>query len=206
MLNPANLPDKLCTDVQSVTLTATIDATNAPDGEACSAVKEVTVEPYGSHDFDESIEGNVNVVPATCLENGSKTVKCSRCDAVAETVLEAPGHAWGEWNETVPATCTGKGAASRVCERCTKTETREIKALGHAWGPWVLQTPATETEDGLEQRICGRCEEVQERVIPAGGNSASGFDSNMKDSIFAKLIRFFCKLIQDFLHPFSSIC
>lgn len=43
------------------------------------------------HDFDESIAANVTVVEPTATEDGSKTVKCSRCSETSVTVLPATG-------------------------------------------------------------------------------------------------------------------
>ena len=39
------------------------------------------------HDFDDSIEENVTIIPATTIATGSKTVKCSRCDVLHTDIL-----------------------------------------------------------------------------------------------------------------------
>ena len=94
------------------------------DGETVIIAAGETVEAPG-HDFDDTIEDNVTVVEATCTEDGLKTVKCSRCDAVDETVLTATGHTFGAWETVTAATCHSKGLAERRCA-CGETEQKEL--------------------------------------------------------------------------------
>ena len=44
------------------------------------------IDPLG-HDFDDTIAGNVTIVPATTSAPGSKTVKCSRCEETQTTEI-----------------------------------------------------------------------------------------------------------------------
>ena len=124
------------------------------------------------HDFDDTIEANVTIVPATCLENGSKTVKCSRCDATDVTVLAAPGsHDFGDWTRNIDPTCTTPGEDIRTCQRegCTAKETREVAALNHNFGEWTLTTAPTCTAKGEETRACRNegCTEKETREVAA---------------------------------------
>ena len=86
-------------------------------GETVIAPEEI---PALGHDFDESIEANVTVVPATCTEAGSKTVKCSRCDATNVTTIAAAGHTL-EKVEAKEATVTEEGNIEYYkCSVCGK--------------------------------------------------------------------------------------
>lgn len=86
-------------------------------GKTVDAPKEI---PALGHDFDESIEANVTVVPATCTEKGSKTVKCSRCDATKVTETAAAGHIL-EKVEAKEATVTEEGNIEYYkCSVCGK--------------------------------------------------------------------------------------
>ena len=52
----------------------------------CGSTYTETVENLG-HDFDDTIEENVTIVPATTTETGTKTVKCSRCSEIQVSEL-----------------------------------------------------------------------------------------------------------------------
>ena len=74
----------------------TCTATGLTEGSHCLVCDAVltaqdVIAALG-HDFDENIEENVTIVPATCTTDGSKTVKCSRCDATNVIVLTQSGH------------------------------------------------------------------------------------------------------------------
>ncbi len=90
----------------------------------CGAAQafDSAIEATQPHDFDESIEANVTVQPATCLVDGKKTVKCSRCDATSETVLSAPGSHDTELKGAKDATATEDGyTGDEVCKVCGET-------------------------------------------------------------------------------------
>ncbi|MBO7658941.1 MAG: InlB B-repeat-containing protein [Clostridia bacterium] len=73
-------------------------------------------------------------VAATCTETGlTEGKKCSICGEilVAQEVVPALGHSFGDWAETTAATCTAAGVETRTCSRCGATETRAVDALGH---------------------------------------------------------------------------
>lgn len=70
-----------------------------------------------------------NIVPATCTEDGSKTVVCEDCgETISTEVIPATGHSFGEWTVTKEATCFEDGEESRTCPVCKYVETRPIFA------------------------------------------------------------------------------
>ena len=70
-----------------------------------------------------------NIVPATCTEDGSKTVVCEDCgETISTEVIPAKGHSFGDWTVTKEATCFEDGEESRTCPVCKYVETRPIFA------------------------------------------------------------------------------
>lgn len=70
-----------------------------------------------------------NIVPATCTEDGSKTVVCEDCGETLSTeVIPATGHSFGDWTVTKEATCFEDGEETRTCSVCKYVETRPIFA------------------------------------------------------------------------------
>ena len=70
-----------------------------------------------------------NIVPATCTEDGSKTVVCEDCgETISTEVIPATGHSFGEWTVTKEATCFEDGEETRTCSVCQTVETRPIFA------------------------------------------------------------------------------
>lgn len=70
-----------------------------------------------------------NIVPATCTEDGSKTVVCEDCGETLSTeVIPAKGHSFGDWTVTKEAACFEDGEETRTCSVCKYVETRPIFA------------------------------------------------------------------------------
>ena len=70
-----------------------------------------------------------NIVPATCTEDGSKTVVCEDCGETLSTeVIPAKGHSFADWTVTKEATCFEDGEESRTCPVCKYVETCPIFA------------------------------------------------------------------------------
>lgn len=70
-----------------------------------------------------------NIVPATCTEDGSKTVVCEDCgETISTEVIPATGHSFGDWTVTKEATCFEDGEETRICSVCQAVETRPIFA------------------------------------------------------------------------------
>lgn len=106
---------------------------------------EITIETAAlGHDFSGT---ESNVVDATCTEDGSKTVKCIRCDETTDVIIPHKGHTWGNWNITTPATNTTPGEMTRTCSNNKCTDTVVIPAGGHIWdnGTETLAPTCTKT-------------------------------------------------------------
>ena len=96
---------------------------------------------------------------ATCTEDGmTEGSYCSVCDAtiVAQEVIPATGHAFGEWSETKAPTCTEDGEEQRTCASCGKTETQAIELLGHEH-ELTEEVAPTCTSGGYSVYTCVAC-------------------------------------------------
>ncbi len=175
----------------------------------CEATDVTVLTAPGSHDFDDGIDANVTVIPATCTENGSKTVKCSRCEATDVTVLTAPGHDFDETIEAnvtvVEATCTGNGKKTVKCARCDETKETVLKPLGHDWGKWTVITPETETEKGVEQRVCARCGAKETRETGAQDDTP-GCSFLCRCSLMKRIMDLFNRIVRLFTGMFNNVC
>ena len=70
-----------------------------------------------------------NIVPATCTEDGSKTVVCEDCgETISTEVIPATGHSFGDWTVTKETACFEDGEETRTCSVCQAVETRPIFA------------------------------------------------------------------------------
>ena len=108
--------------------TLTDDATGHNGGTAtCTApaVCEICGVEYGEalgHSFNNyRPDGN-----ATCLTDGTKTAKCSRCD-VTDTLANtgaALGHSFKDYVSDGNATCFEDGTKTSKCVRCDVTDTQ----------------------------------------------------------------------------------
>ncbi len=113
-------PETVATDAVEPTCTET----GLTAGTYCRICGDIVTgtEPVDAlgHDFDESIAANVTIVPATCTAEGSKTVKCSRCDATDESVIAKIAHTL-EKVEAKEATYTEDGNIEYYkCSVCGK--------------------------------------------------------------------------------------
>ena len=127
------------------------------EAKTCQRCKETEGEALG-HSFINYVSNN----DATCLEDGTKTAICDRCDE-KDTVADkgsALGHNWTE------ATCSN----AKTCERC---HTTEGKALGHSFTNYVANNNATCLQNGTKTAKCDRCD-VTDSMIDEG--TALGHD------------------------------
>ena len=113
---------------------------------------------------------------ATCTEDGNiEYYTCSKCGKLysdeegnneitkEETVVEAAGHKYGDWETVKEATCTEAGTKTRECEVCRAEETAEIEAAGHNWkDEYTVDKAATYAAAGTESIHCMTCDEVKE--------------------------------------------
>ncbi len=85
-----------------------------------------TAAPKHTHDFNEVVKNSEK--PATCTQEGSKTLRCSCGDTQVEK-LPKLGHKYGKWEITKPATVEDEGLKTRKCSICEDTQVESIEKL-----------------------------------------------------------------------------
>ena len=142
---------------------------------------EQTIEYAGTtatvpHDFVD--EFTTDKQP-TCIENGSKSRHCSRCDKTTDvTSINALGHDLIH-HEAKAATCTAIGwEAYDTCSRCDYTTYKQIAAKGHKAGEAVEENreEATCIASGHYDSViyCSVCNEElsrEQKIINALGHN-----------------------------------
>lgn len=122
----------------------------------CKAEEERDTAPLG-HDWNA--EYTIDVKP-TCTQPGSKSIHCSRCDAIKDvTEIEPLGHDWeDDFTIDVKPTCTQPGSKSIHCSRCDATkDVTEIEPTGHSFGEWTVSKDSTCVAGGQKTRKCEIC-------------------------------------------------
>lgn len=112
----------------------------------------------------------------TCTETGlTEGSHCSVCGEVivAQEVVPALGHDFGEWTAVKEPTYFAKGLEERVCSRCGETEQRMTDKI-----------PVPENTDDI---ICGLCGIEALYDIPYAGSALM-----LLHRVIHVLISFFC--------------
>ena len=139
-------------EVTDAAVEATCTKTGLTEGKHCARcsevfVKQEIVKALG-HNFTNYTYNN----DATCLENGTKTAKCSRCPE--NDTITAENTALGHLeviDKAVAATCTKTGLTEgKHCSRCSKVLVKQttVNALGHFY----------------KNGVCSRCGELNTHV------------------------------------------
>ena len=117
----------------------------------------------------------VGVVAPTFTEMGYTAFECPICGETQKTALvDALGHAWGEWQETAAATCTAPGTEQRVCVNDpSHEETRDTALAPHTEVADAAIAPTCTAPGLTEGSHCDVCDEVliPQTVVPATGHS-----------------------------------
>ena len=103
--------------------------------------------------------GDIQTVAATCEQAGYTYHVCETCGHEERlSVIDAFGHAEGEWIVDVEADCTHDGSQHKECTVCGKLlGTEVIEATGHSYGE--EQTVAATCEQaGYTYHVCSVCE------------------------------------------------
>ncbi|MDD6527690.1 MAG: hypothetical protein PUF31_07835 [Oscillospiraceae bacterium] len=123
-------------------------------------------KPALGHDFT----GTETVTKAaTCTEDGTKTIACTRCSEVQTVTLPKLGHNYAAGAAKAPS-CTTSGYTPYTCSRCSDTYNvydDSKPATGHNWGDWVVTKAPTETTDGEQTRTCSKCGATETAPVPA---------------------------------------
>jgi len=130
----------------------------------CGEEETREISPLG-HSFTEYVPDN----NATCMENGTETAKCDRCDVTDTRVIEnsTTEHNYSsEWTVDKEPTCTEPGSKSHHCIVCgAMTDITEIPAA-HTFGSWEEKTPPTCHTNGTNIRTCSECGYSEEKTVP----------------------------------------
>jgi len=140
----------------------------------CTAPKTCAIchltegEPLGHTPGEETV-----ITEATCIAEGSKSVKCTVCGETYTVVIPATGHTPGEETVVSEATCIAEGSKSVKCTVCGETYTAIIPATGtHIEGAHTVTKEATCEEAGEETISCAAegCEYSETMEIPVLGH------------------------------------
>lgn len=131
----------------------------------CQFEEERDTAPLG-HDWNA--EYTTDVKP-TCTQPGSKSIHCSRCDAIKDvTEIEPTGHSFGEWTVSKDSTCVAGGQKTRKCEICgyTEYEDTDINPDAHEWEEnYTIDKEPTCTTEGSKSIHCSRCDATKDSTV-----------------------------------------
>lgn len=85
-----------------------------------------TAAPKHTHDFNEVVKNSEK--PATCTQEGSKTLRCSCGDTEVQKIPKLE-HKYGKWEITKPATVEEEGLRTKKCSNCGDTQVEPIAKL-----------------------------------------------------------------------------
>lgn len=114
-----------------------VDATCTGKGQRTRACTVCSYTEYADTDINPDAhlwedDYTIDKEP-TCIEEGSKSIHCSRCDATKDsTVIPLADHIYGEWETIKEATCTEDGSKKHSCINCGFEEETVITA-DHVW-------------------------------------------------------------------------
>lgn len=83
------------------------------------------------------------IVDPTCVDKGSTTYQCSRCNGTYINEIEALGHSYEGEPEVVDPTCTEDGKKINKCIRCDNLVEEVIPAMGHNLTEATCTSPST---------------------------------------------------------------
>ncbi len=115
---------------------------------------------------------------ATCLNDGTKTAKCERCE-ICDTVADTGSarHRYGIYIPNGDATCTTDGTSTASCGVCGhKNTVTDIGSGRHNFANYVYNNDASCTEDGTKTAHCERCNAATDTKIAQGSKLGHLFE------------------------------
>ncbi len=134
--------------------------------DICGETDVITVQAIG-HRYTNYVSNG----DATCLEDGTETAKCDRCDeGYTDTRTDTGsklGHSFTNYVSNGDAACLKDGTKTAECDRCdddyTDTKTDTGSKLGHSFTNYTSNNNATCLADGSETAKCDRCDQTNTR-------------------------------------------
>ena len=150
------------------------------EGSHCSICNDILVKQNEIEAIGHLYTEYVSNGDATCLDDGTKTAKCERCD-VTNTITDEGsqlGHTAGELQKenTVEETCTEDGRYDEVvyCVVCREEISRvqkTVPAKGHEFGTWEKVSSPNCVDKGSEQRSCQVCGYTENQDLDPTGHT-----------------------------------
>lgn len=184
-----------------------VDATCTGKGQRTRACTVCSYTEYADTDINPDAhlwedDYTIDKEP-TCIEEGSKSIHCSRCDATKDsTVIPLADHIYGEWETIKEATCTEDGSKKHSCINCGFEEETVITA-DHVWDTkTTTDKEPTCTEEGSKSIHCTKCDEKKEvQPIPANGHDWSEWEtvkaSTSSENGLEKRYCFVCGVVEE---------
>ena len=184
-----------------------VDATCTGKGQRTRACTVCSYTEYADTDINPDAhlwedDYTIDKEP-TCIEEGSKSIHCSRCDATKDsTVIPLADHIYGEWETIKEATCTEDGSKKHSCINCGFEEETVITA-DHVWDTKTMtDKEPTCTEEGSKSIHCTKCDEKKEvQPIPANGHDWSEWEtvkaSTSSENGLEKRYCFVCGFVEE---------
>lgn len=125
----------------------------------CSVAAFTACNPAHTHDWEDDFTVDT---PATCTEDGSKSIHCKDCDETKDVTVIPAGHIWADdFTVDEASTCTTDGSKSIHCVNCEATKDVTPIPAAHSWEEdYTVDTPATCTKPGVKSYHCKNCEEI----------------------------------------------
>ena len=148
------------------------------EGSICSVCNRVITAQTKIPATGHEASGWIELVAATCTENGSRYKECKTCHVVLElNKLTASGHEYGAWKTITTANCktNTEGLKERTCTVCEQKET-EVVAITHRSGSWTTGAAATCTVDGFRYKTCKDCSVITTtETLAATGHTCESY-------------------------------
>lgn len=139
----------------------TVDGYVKEECDVCDYEQTISTTAALGHDYcgTETVEKD-----ASCLESGSKTVKCSRCDATTTVEIPAKGHSY-KASEAEEATCTTSGYIPYTCTCGAGYKELTSEPNGHKWKTTPeSERAATCSAPGEKVYKCENCDATNKVV------------------------------------------
>lgn len=119
---------KHCSVCQAILVAQNVIPAKGHADEKKDFVCDVCKEDLCAEHTEEVLPGTAATCEQSGLTDGKKCVNCGEI-LIAQEVIPALGHSFGEWTEVKAPTTEETGLSERTCENCGKTEQKELDKL-----------------------------------------------------------------------------